>query len=381
VKLDGYGKHAESVVFRDRPFLVTWQVRRAPIPCDPDTSSTNDNAGGDGELSAAEGRNLLERIAQHRTGIVVLCGSGSLFRADLVELIRHAKRLHLKVGLAPAPIRLLTRHRLRAVAEAGLDQIILPLEAPCSAAHDGPGHTPGGFAKTLARARDARELGLPVQIDTRFARWNFAQRDPIADLVGSLGATTWEVSFSLSYTRGESDDALRAKQVEQVFETVYRVDRQYPVWVKVREAPHYHRFLQQKEGVNPWLVRPPEDVDPVAACAGISRQICSVAQAADAGKSALFVDECGNVYPSAQLPIHLGNVRKDAIAAIYRQSPVLRELRDAALLKGKCGFCELRRVCGGSRARAFAASGDHLGPDPACAYIPATLSGGQHGGT
>ncbi len=380
MKLDGYGKHAGSVVFRDRPFLITWQVRHSPALRDPYEASGDGGAETFAELTTAEGVNLLGRIAQHRTGIVILTGGQSLRRSDLLDLIRHAKRLRLKVGLSPAPIRLLTRARLRALAEAGLDQLILPLDAPSASAHDGLHHAPGSFAKTLARVADAHELRLPVQIDTHFARWNLPYRDEIGDLVGGLHVAAWEVSFAMPRASADRGEAPRAREVDDVFGTVYRIEREHEVWVKLREAPHYHRFIQQKEGLNPWLVRTEDDIDPVAACAGISRQTCSATQAADAGKAALFIDDRGNIYPSAQLRVCLGNVRTDALAAVYRQSPILREIRNPTLLKGKCGFCELRKVCGGSRARAYAASGDCLGPDPACTYIPANLRGDRRHG-
>ena len=78
----------------------------------------------------------------------------------------------------------------------------------------------------------------------------------------------------------------------------------------------------------------------------------------------------GDIYPSGFLPHRCGNVREEGLTAVYREHPLFVSLRDPEQLGGKCGICEFRRVCGGSRARSYAMTGDPLSEEPACAYVP-----------
>jgi radical SAM protein with 4Fe4S-binding SPASM domain len=93
------------------------------------------------------------------------------------------------------------------------------------------------------------------------------------------------------------------------------------------------------------------------------------------GKGFVFVSHIGEIQPSGFLPITPGNVRTHELLEVYQHSPVFRELRDTRLLKGKCGRCEYRNICGGSRARAYALTGDYLGEEPLCAYEPGSRPG------
>ena len=93
-------------------------------------------------------------------------------------------------------------------------------------------------------------------------------------------------------------------------------------------------------------------------------------QAVNSGKGFAFVDHRGNICPSGFLAIPAGNVRMHRLAEVYRGAPIFRELRDPKALKGKCGRCQFLSICGGSRARAYAVTGDYLASDPFCAYEP-----------
>jgi radical SAM protein with 4Fe4S-binding SPASM domain len=78
------------------------------------------------------------------------------------------------------------------------------------------------------------------------------------------------------------------------------------------------------------------------------------------------------VQPSGFLNLTGGNVRSRSLVDIYRNAPLFLRLRDETRLRGKCGACEFRSICGGSRARAYALSGDPMRSDPYCIYQPAT---------
>ncbi len=89
------------------------------------------------------------------------------------------------------------------------------------------------------------------------------------------------------------------------------------------------------------------------------------------GRGFLFISHTGEIMPSGFLPVSAGNVREVDVVEIYRDHPLFRDLRDPAKLKGRCGRCEYRVVCGGQRGRAYALTGDYLESDPACVYRPA----------
>jgi radical SAM protein with 4Fe4S-binding SPASM domain len=161
-------------------------------------------------------------------------------------------------------------------------------------------------------------------------------------------------------------DLLSAAEVEEAFATLYRFSKELPFKVKTTEAQHYRRYIIQQrlrsKGQNPFA----------AGVNGWEKTIPGLLPIND-GKGFVFVSHTGEVCPSGFLPVSAGNVRVDSLTDIYRNSPVLTSLRDTANLQGKCGACEFKEICGGSRARAYAMTGNMFAEDPCCKYIPAAL--------
>jgi radical SAM protein with 4Fe4S-binding SPASM domain len=157
--------------------------------------------------------------------------------------------------------------------------------------------------------------------------------------------------------RAESNDDLTAEQYEEVFETIYDISQTSSFEVKTTEAMHYRRFLAQKQKQS----RTQDQV--LYRTAGVSD-----------GKGFVFVSHVGDVYPSGFLPVYGGNVRKDSLVDVYRNSQLFQELRDPAYRDGKCGCCEYVKICGGSRSRAYWTTGDYLAEDPRCVYQPELLT-------
>ncbi|MFI5345566.1 MAG: TIGR04053 family radical SAM/SPASM domain-containing protein [Elusimicrobiota bacterium] len=359
-----------AVDFDHAPFLVIWETTRscglACKHCRAEAILGRDP----GELTTEEGKDLLSQIAAMGTPIAVLSGGDPLNRPDLEELVRHGKSVGLRMGTIPAATANLTRERVRALADAGLDQIAFSLDGPTAAAHDSFRQVAGSFAKTLEGAAYAREAGLPLQINTCFATWNLPHLEEMVKLISSLGVAFWEVFFLVPMGRGRAMECLTAEQFEAVFARLHRLNDEVPFVVKITEAQHYRRhvILKETEGhpggaaerIKHILARPRG----VAGGMGLSPQ------AVNSGKGFAFVDYRGAICPSGFLPVPAGHIRKDRLADVYRDSPLFRDLRDPRKLKGKCGVCEFAAVCGGSRARAYAMTGDYLETDPFCAYEP-----------
>jgi radical SAM protein with 4Fe4S-binding SPASM domain len=202
---------------------------------------------------------------------------------------------------------------------------------------------------------EARRLGLETQVNTTVTRRNVAQLEKIARLVAESGAKLWSVFFLVVTGRALPEDDLTAQEYESVFERLHAISRTAPFDVKTTEAQHYRRYLARRG----------RDSGPSPHASAIRRQV-----GINDGKGLVFVSHIGDICPSGFLPLAAGNARQDSLAEVYRHSPLFVALRDEDRLGGKCGRCEYRKICGGSRARAYAATGDCLAEDPRCVYQP-----------
>jgi radical SAM protein with 4Fe4S-binding SPASM domain len=217
--------------------------------------------------------------------------------------------------------------------------------------------------------RWARQAGLPVQINTTITRHNLAHLEELIALVESLDIVLWSVFFLVPTGRGHDVDLISAEEFEQVFAKLYETSQRVRFDIKSTEAQHYRRFLlqrrteQKKNGgtAATWVANPPD---------GIGRAPRGI----NDGKGFVFISHLGEVFPSGFLPVSAGNIRKHSLADLYRHSPLFVALRDSENLKGKCGACEFREVCGGSRARAYALSGDMFAEEPCCVYQPRAVA-------
>lgn len=325
-----------------------------------------------GELTTAEGKKLLDDVAAMGTPICILSGGDPLNRPDLEELAAHGKARGLRMGTIPAATSSLTRARIRSLREAGIDQLAFSLDGPTAELHDQFRGVPGSFDKTMEGVGFCHAEGLPLQINTCFASWNFEHLDAMIALVERLGVVFWEVFFLVPMGRGRQMDSLRPHQFEQAFARLHALSQRAPFIVKVTEAQHYRRFVTLREEA---AGRGEAETDAriqdlLARPRGVGGSLGLSPKAVNSGKGFLFVDHLGNVCPSGFLPTPCGNVKAEHLADIYRHHPLFVRLRDPEALQGKCGACQFADICGGSRARAFALTGDPMATDPFCAYVP-----------
>jgi len=352
--------------FDRSPVTAIWELTRA---CDLRCAHCRAEARPEAdpaELTTREGLELLDQIAELAPAVLVFTGGDPLKRADLFELIGAAVERGIPLAVTPSGTPLLTRDALARMRDLGVRGIALSLDGPSAATHDAFRRQDGSFDLTLAGIRHARELGLPVQINTTATRRNRGLLERIAGLVEDLGASTWSVFFLVAVGRGRESDQLPAEEIEEVFEFLHRLSQRAPFVVRTTAAPHYRRFVLQRrrDQRRAGEASPPPQLPRLF---GLNeRQRRGVTD----GRGFVFVSHTGEVYPSGFLPLSAGNVRRDRLAHIYREAPLFRRLRDDEQLGGKCGRCEFRMVCGGSRARAYAASGDPLAEDPACVHQP-----------
>ena len=363
-----------DVDFQRAPFLVIWETTQAcALACRHCRASARPWRDPR-ELTTVEGRALIEQIAAMGTPLVVLSGGDPVNRPDLFELVRHAKRCGLRAATIPAATADLTQELVLSLRDAGLDQMALSLDFPSAELHDAFRGVPGAFAKTMMAAGWAREAGLPLQINTTLCAETAPHLEEMATLVERLGVVFWEVFFLVPTGRGSVLQGLAPEECEKVFDFIYRTQKKGGFVVKVTEAPHYRRHVAQRERRLAGERGRAHSAVPMPALLtrseGPGHTVGLAPRGVNAGNGFLFVSHVGDIYPSGFLPLGAGNVRDTRLADAYRDSELFRSLRAPDQLKGRCGRCEYRFICGGSRSRAFAVTGDHLETDPWCTYQP-----------
>lgn len=351
--------------FNEKPFLVIWETTRAcDLACLHCRASAQPCPEPD-ELTTDQGKSLLKQIHDLGAPLVVLSGGDVLKRPDIFELIEEGKRLRLRVAAIPAVTPMLTPAVFKKFKDSGLDQLAFSLDDADPRVHDEFRRTPGVFERTLEAVRIARESGLGVQINSLINIHNHDRLDALMALVEKLGIVFWEVFFLVPMGRGKHMEVIHADLFEAAFKKIYAFGKRVPFIIKVTEAPQYRRYFMEQEQENAQKVS-------LLGRADVSdrRPARQHAGRVNSGRGFAFVSYRGDVFPSGFLPIKTGNILERPLADIYRNHPVFRELRDGSLLKGRCGVCEYREICGGSRARAYALTGDYLAEDPSCDYLP-----------
>lgn len=343
-----------DVDFDRAPLLVIWEVTRACELACRHCRASAENRRDPRELTLDEGRALLDQVRDMGTPLVVFTGGDPLQRDDLEELIRHAKQIGLRPAAIPAATPRLTRERMFSLRRAGLDQVAISIDASTAERHDAFRKVEGTFAKAMQGVMWAHEAGIPLQINTVFGAWNFDEFDALAELMRRLEIVFWEVFFLVPTGRGAELEGCTADQMRELFRKLYDLSLTAPFIVKVTEAQHFRCYAVRRSRDLPHGVRP---------------RLMMSGQPVNAGCGFCFVDHIGNICPSGFLPLERGNVRQQKLAEVYRYDPVFRELRDFARIKGRCAECSELAICGGgSRARAYALTGDYLAADPTCTF-------------
>ena len=353
--------------YAQNPLLVYWEMTQACAlacrHCRAEAMPTRHPA----ELNYLEGRELLRQIAGFGAPApqLVLTGGDPLDRPDLFDLIDDAQSLGLSVSITPSATPRLTRPVIASLKDHGIRSLGLSLDGATAARHDAVRGIDGCFERTMEALRAGTELGIPMQVNTLVAAETLADLPQIYELLKAFKVMRWGLFFLVAVGRGRVLREISAEQAETLMHWIYTTSLVAPFAIKTTEAPWYRRVALERmraDGMTPQQIR----ATSMYAGFGIRD-----------GNGIVFIGSTGSVYPAGFLPIEVGNVRSNHLVALYRTAPLFQGLRRPSAFAGKCGACEYRMICGGSRARAYTASGDALASDPLCPYQPDQRGGPQ----
>ncbi|MBP1912086.1 TIGR04053 family radical SAM/SPASM domain-containing protein [Thermococcus stetteri] len=375
------GKSHGSWPYDRKPILVFWETTKAcQLKCKHCRAEAILQALP-GELTTDEGKKLIDSLTDFGRPypILILTGGDPLMRKDIFELIDYAVEKGIRVGLAPAVTPLLTEETIDEIVEHGVKAVSISLDSPFSEVHDAIRGIEGTWERTVWAIKEFLKRDVSVQVNTVVMRETVEGLPEMAKLLKELGVNIWEVFYLVPTGRGSFESDLKPEEWEDVTHFLYEASKH--LLVRTTEGPMFRRVAIMRRALEEKGINPDEVLKPGELYFRLKRRLIELlGEGGEAkaqtmgtrdGKGIVFISYRGDVYPSGFLPYPAGNVREKSLVEIYQNSELMRKLRSAEF-KGRCGVCEFREVCGGSRARAYAYYVDPLAEDPACPYQPGT---------
>jgi AdoMet-dependent heme synthase len=345
--------------FDQSPMLVIWEATQACDLACVHCRASAQSERSPRELTTEQGYRLLDEIKSFGEPLMVFTGGDPLKRPDLFDLIRYSVKIGLRTNVTPSATPLLNAEAIEGFKAAGVTRMAISLDGPDAASHDEFRGIPGTFERAMFALRHARDIGLDTQLQTTITKRNMGRLAEMAELAREVRTKMWSLFFLIVTGRALDNDDLDPAEYEKVFEFMYELSKTSPFGVKTTEAMHYRRYVAQRIKAEHGLTENENAKGVAWRTAGVSD-----------GKGFVFVSHQGEIYPSGFLPVSGGNVLENSLTDVYRNAPLFRTLRDTSQREGKCGLCEYQKVCGGSRSRAYAFTGNYLAEDPNCIYQP-----------
>ena len=310
--------------------------------------------------------------------MLVFTGGDPLMRPDVFDIAKYAIDKGVRVSMTPSATPNVTKEAMQTAKDIGLSRWAFSLDGPTAEIHDHFRGTSGSFDLTMNAINYLNELEMPLQINTVVSNYNLDTLDEMAALVKELNCVLWSVFFLVPTGRGQMKDMISPADHEKVFRWLYKLSKEVDFDIKTTAAQHYRRVVIQskqrehkKEGHDEVPIQYQQAL--MNGTTGTIDGLGRAPKGVNDGNGFIFVSHTGDVYPSGLLPVKVGSVKEEKLSEIYRNSPILKDLRNPDKYKGKCGVCEFRNVCGGSRSRAYAMTGDYMESEPYCVYIPEVL--------
>jgi AdoMet-dependent heme synthase len=354
--------HAHRAAHHDysrNPMIVYWEMTQACALACRHCRAEAVNTSGPDELTTAQSMDLLQQLtAFDPMPHLILTGGDPLRRADLYEIIDEARRLGITVSITPAATPDLTVEVLEKLKAHGIDALGLSLDGSSAARHEAIRGIEGCFKWTVDAIFNAAQVGFPIQVNTLVSEETADDLPAILSLLSQHNIMRWSLFYLIAVGRGKELQPVSPERGEELMHWTYGLTHEAPFAIKTTEAPSYRRVAlnqMRQEG------RTAAEIERTPVYRGFGIRD---------GHGIMFVSNSGDVYPAGFLPLTTGNIKSQTLVDIYRDSPIFQSLHTPSSFGGKCGVCEYRTLCGGSRARAFAYTGDPLASDPFCAYQP-----------
>ena len=354
--------------FDQAPFTIAWEITRACayacVHCRADAIPQRHPD----ELTTEEGFQLIDRLAEFGSQILIFTGGDPMMRRDLNQLVAHAHAKGLRCSLTPTATALPTLERLIEAREAGIRRVALSLDAPRPEIHDKFRMVEGSWQRTMDTLHRAKEAGIAVQVNTTVTTFNVDILDEMVQFIEEVGAVQWSVFFMVPTGRAQAQYMISPEQHEEVFNWLYDLSKIAPFDIKGTAAPMYRRVAIERKRAE--AAEAGNEVTFQGAGFQYADGLHRPRKGVNDGNGFLFISHIGEIQPSGFLPVTAGMVRENDVVDVYRNHPIFTSLRNPDEFKGKCGVCEYRDLCGGQRGRAYGLTGDYLETDPACAYDP-----------
>jgi len=363
--------------YNENPFIVIWELTRACelkcLHCRAEAQYHRHPL----ELSFDEGKKLIDDIHSMNNPMLVFTGGDPLMREDVFDIAKYAIDKGVRVSMTPSATPNVTKEAMETAKEVGLSRWAFSLDGHNAEIHDHFRGTTGSFDLTMNAISYLHELDMPLQINTVISRYNYDYLEEMAEMIEKLDCVLWSVFFLVPTGRGQEKDMISPVEHEKVFQWLYDLSKRVPFDIKTTAAQHHRRVVIQNKMREKISASEGSDIRYEDALkSGSTGQIDGLGRApkgVNDGNGFVFISHTGDVFPSGLLPVKAGNVRETPLPTIYRESDIFKSLRNPDLYKGKCGVCEFKHVCGGSRSRAFAMTGDYLESEPYCVYIPKSM--------
>lgn len=364
-----------EIDYNENPFTVIWETTRAcELQCSHCRTEPQYEPHKE-ELTYEDGINLIDEIYEMNNPTLTLTGGDCMLREDLYDLAKYAINKGMNVSITPCATRNVTKEKMIKAKEIGLSPWTFSIDGPTPEIHDYFWGTPGSFDLTIKKIHSLNELKMPLQINTVITRYNYGMLEEMAKLVAELKATVWNVYTLVPTKKEQIEDCITPLEHEKLFEWLYKLNKMAPYDIKTVASQHYYRVVNQEDEGNRLI-----SVNSTNQHNGIKEKVFSkkgveklTSLNINDGNGIMFISHIGDVFPSELLRVKAGNVKEKPLKDIYRHSEVFTQLRNPDEFRGKCGKCEYRYVCGGSRSRAFAVTGDYLASEPFCVYVPNSI--------
>jgi len=363
--------------FSEAPIFVCWETTKACLLSCKHCRAKAIRIAQPGELDTADGLKIIDQIVEFGEPYpaLLLTGGDPLMRPDFFELVEYAKNHDIYVAVAASVTPRLNEASITRMRDVGVDIMSVSLDGALPQTHDKLRGIQGTWKATIDALTMARELGLRTQANTTVMRSNVTQLADIFHIVKENGGVAWEVFFLIRTGRGASLESLDASESEEIMNFLYEAAL-HGIPVRTAEGPSFRRVRIQRQNnhnlPSGQLYRTLSAKLSVLEGTPIGSPKFKLTRTSD-GRGIMFVGHTGEVYPSGFLPINCGNVPSQSLRTIYRTNPTFLALKELSNLKGRCGICEFKSVCGGSRSRAYAELNDPFEEDPICPHDPSMI--------